>query len=253
MPISNHYTTQNRADLARVGFTNDQIDDLEHIYQNANIPHTGADEIVSLIDTGSIPIDTIIDFIESTKDDGYSDTERDSIDSVSSVHTLQGGKRGMPLKYIPKRLSKKDKKRQRSMLKKSRKLYKQKKYYTRKPVKSFKSKTSKHIIKARKLYNLNKITPSRKLADKTGCSITSLKAIVKKGQGAYYSSGSRPNQTATSWGIARLASSVTGGKSAAVDFKILDAGCKHTKKAYRLAKKARKKHKYGTRRVAKAV
>ncbi len=174
-------------------------------------------------------------------------------DSVNSIHTLVGGKRGMPLKYIPKRLSKKDKRKQRLMLIKSRKLYTQQKYYTRKPVKSYKSKPSKHIVKARRIYKLNKITPSKKLADKTGCSVASLKAIVKKGQGAYYSSGSRPNQTATSWGIARLASSVTGGKSAAVDFKILDSGCKHTKKAYRLAKKARKKHKYGTRRVAKAV
>ena len=41
---------------------------------------------------------------------------------------------------------------------------------------------------------------------------------MKKGQGAYYSSGSRPNQSAHSWGYARLASAITGGKSAAVDF-----------------------------------
>lgn len=253
MTTFKHYTAQNKLDLMRVGFTNDQINDLEHIYQNTDIPYTSADEIVSLIETGTIPISTIIDFIENIEMDGYTYAERESIDSVSSVDTTQGGKRGIPLKYIPKRLSKKDKKRQRAMLRKSRKLYKQKKYYTRKPVKSFKSKTSKHIVKARKIYKLDKITPSKKLADKTGCSISSLEAIVKKGQGAYYSSGSRPNQTATSWGIARLASSITGGKSAAVDFKILDAGCKHTKKAYKLAKKARKKHKYGTRRVAKAV
>ena len=45
--------------------------------------------------------------------------------------------------------------------------------------------------------------------------------IVKKGQGAYYSSGSRPNQTGHSWGRARLASSITGGKASAVDYKIL--------------------------------
>ena len=157
----------------------------------------------------------------------------------------------MPLKYIPKRLSKRDTKKQRAMLNKSRKLYRQKVYYTRKPVKSYKSKTSKHIIRARNLYKMDKIIPSKELAKKTGCSVASLNAIVKKGQGAYYSSGSRPNQTATSWGIARLASSVTGGKSAAVDFKILNSGCNHTKKAYRLAKKARRKHKYGTRRVPK--
>jgi len=38
-----------------------------------------------------------------------------------------------------------------------------------------------------------------------------LQKIVNKGMGAYYSSGSRPNQTPASWGIARLASAITGG------------------------------------------
>ena len=54
---------------------------------------------------------------------------------------------------------------------------------------------------------------------KTGCSIEALKKIVNKGEGAYYSSGSRPNQTSHSWGYARLASAITGGKAAAVDSK----------------------------------
>ena len=94
---------------------------------------------------------------------------------------------------------------------------------------SFKSKTSDHILKARKIYKLDKITPSKELAKKTGCSIASLQKMVKKGQGAYYSSGSRPNQTATSWGIARMASDITAGK-AAVDFNILDEGWATIKK-----------------------
>ena len=46
----------------------------------------------------------------------------------------------VPVKYIPKRLSKKDKKKQRKELLKSRKKYKKKKYYTRKKLKSFKNK-----------------------------------------------------------------------------------------------------------------
>ena len=37
-----------------------------------------------------------------------------------------------PLKYIPLRLSKKDRKKQKKELKKSRKMYKKGKYYTRK-------------------------------------------------------------------------------------------------------------------------
>ena len=48
-----------------------------------------------------------------------------------------------------------------------------------------------------------------------------------------------------------MASSITGGKAAAVDFHILKKECKKNKKAYKLALKARKKHKYGKRKVPK--
>ena len=76
------------------------------------------------------------------------------------------------------------------------------------------------------MYKTLKIAPSRELARKTGCSLKGLKAIEKKGIGAYYSSDSRPNQTAQSWGRARLASAITGGKSAAVDFHIIEKSAK---------------------------
>ena len=157
----------------------------------------------------------------------------------------------VPIKYLPKKLTKKDRKKYSRELKKSRKAYKKGKYVTRKRVKSFKSKKSNHILNAEKIYGIDKIVASPALARKTGCSVKSLKKIVKKGQGAYYSSGSRPNQTGHSWGRARLASAITGGKAAAVDFKILEEGCKPNSTALRLAKKARKKHKFGTRRVPK--
>jgi hypothetical protein len=81
--------------------------------------------------------------------------------------------------------------------------------------------------------------------------MNSLRKIVNKGQGAYYSSGSRPNQTSHSWGLARLASSISGGKASAVDYKILEQGCTKSSKALKLAKKARIKYKFGTRRVKK--
>lgn len=147
----------------------------------------------------------------------------------------------VPLRYIPKRLSKKDKKIQKKELLRSRKAYKKGKYYTRKRVKSFKSTVSKHILKARKIYKINSIKPSKKLSKKTGCSLTSLKKIVNKGKGAYFSSGSRPNQTAESWGIARLASSITGGKASAIDLNILQKGCNTTSKALKMAIKTKKK------------
>jgi hypothetical protein len=108
------------------------------------------------------------------------------------------------------------------MLLKSKKMYKKNKYYTRKKIPSYKNKKSKHILNAYKIYNIKNINPSEELAQKTGCTISALNQIVKKGEGAYYSSGSRPNQTAQSWGLARLASSLTSGKAAAVDYDIID-------------------------------
>ena len=41
--------------------------------------------------------------------------------------------------------------------------------------------------------------------------------IIRKGKGAYMTSGSRPNQTPTSWALARLASVLTGGNALKVD------------------------------------
>jgi hypothetical protein len=155
------------------------------------------------------------------------------------------------LRYLPKRLTRKDRKRQGRQLMKSRRLYKKGIYYTRSKVESFKSKKSGYITKAEKMYNVDKIGATDELSKATGCSKKSLAKIINKGAGAYYSSGSRPNQTAQSWGVARLASSITGGKAAAVDYNILEEGCKPNSKALTLAKRARKKHGHGTRRVPK--
>jgi hypothetical protein len=158
-----------------------------------------------------------------------------------------------PVRYLPAQLTPRDKQQYAKMLIKSRKLYKKHRYYTRKRLPSYKNKPSKHIINARKIYNIKQITPNKELSNKTGCSISALKQIVRKGEGAYYSSGSRPNQTPQSWGIARLASSITGGKAAAVDYNILDKGCNHKKKAFSLANKSKKKYKYGHSKTRKTV
>ena len=150
-----------------------------------------------------------------------------------------------PTRYLPTVLTKKDKKSQFNMLIKSKKLYKKNKYYTRKQLPSYKHKKSSHILNARKIYNIQNITPNKELSLKSGCTLSALNQIVKKGEGAYYSSGSRPNQTPQSWGLARLASSLTSGKAAAVDYDIIKKGCNHNKKAFILANKSRKKYKYG--------
>lgn len=158
-----------------------------------------------------------------------------------------------PIRYLPNNLTKTDKNKQIKMLLKSKKLYKKNKYYTRKNISSYKNKKSNHILTASKIYGIKNITPNQELSRKTGCSISALKQIVKKGEGAYYSSGSRPNQTPQSWGLARLASSVTAGKSAAVDYDIIKKGCNHKKKAFILANKSKKKYKFGHSKTKKTT
>lgn len=145
-------------------------------------------------------------------------------------------------KYLPSNLTKKDKEKVRRYLKKSRKLYKQKSYYTRPKVRSFKSIPSKHVRKAFTTYKISSMKPSRELSQKTGCSRATLKHIIRKGKGAYYSSGSRPNQTAHSWAFARLASAITGGPASIVDYKELQSGCLKKSTALTLADASRQKY-----------
>jgi hypothetical protein len=129
-------------------------------------------------------------------------------------------------------LSNKDRDKQIKMIEKSRRMYKQGKYFTRKKL-NYPIKISPHIIRAQKLYG-TKIIPGKELVSKTGCSLKALQQIVKKGKGAYYSSGSRPSQTAHSWAYARLASAISGGKASKVDYHILKT-CNKSKKAFQLA------------------
>jgi hypothetical protein len=150
----------------------------------------------------------------------------------------------VPKRYIPSVLTKTDTKKQRSYLRKSRRMYKRGTYYARPKVASFKSKKSRHLEHLRKMYGLKDTDPiaaTALLARKTQCSRGALSKILSKGRGAYYSSGSRPNQTAESWAKARLASSLTGGHAATVDYTILDKGCSPSSKALRLARKTCRK------------
>ena len=144
----------------------------------------------------------------------------------------------VPRRYVPRTLSRNDRRKQIAMLKRSRKLYKRGKYYGRTTkLKSFPHVASKHVVTAKRMYRVDRIVPNAVLARATGCSVGSLQKIVNKGEGAFYSSGSRPNQTPQSWGYARLASAITGGKAAAVDYAILKNGCDPRSRALRLAKK----------------
>tara|TARA_R110002020_G_scaffold452497_1_gene666893 strand:- start:470 stop:847 length:378 start_codon:yes stop_codon:yes gene_type:complete len=112
-------------------------------------------------------------------------------------------------KYVPKSLTPADKKKQIKSIKDK----------TERPkVKSFTSKRSSHTVAFEKKYG-TKITDdtfiSKNIISKAG-----IDQILKKGVGAYYGSGSRPNQTPGSWSRARLASVIMGGPARKVDSKI---------------------------------
>ena len=147
----------------------------------------------------------------------------------------------IPKKYIPNVLTNTDAKKQNSYIKKSRKMYWKGQYFNRPKVVSYKQRKSRHVNKAKQVYNIANVVPNNELAKKCQCSLKTLKKIVNKGRGAYYSSGSRPNQSAESWGLARLGSALTGGYSSVIDFHLLHEGCNHDGKAYRMAKQTCKK------------
>lgn len=131
----------------------------------------------------------------------------------------------IPRRYLPSQLTRKDRTRQRKGLLQSRRAYLQGRYVGRPHVASFRSHTSPHIVAAQRKYGVHSITASAELARKTRCKRSALSAILRKGRGAFYSNGSRPNQTAESWARARLASALTHGKAARVDRAILQRGC----------------------------
>ena len=112
-------------------------------------------------------------------------------------------------KYVPASLSDADKEKQ------IKSIIKQK---DRPKLKSFKSKRSSWAEMFEKRYKtkINDIDfIDKNILDKKG-----IIKVLNKGMGAYYSSGSRPNQTPASWSLARLASVIMGGPARRVDKKI---------------------------------
>jgi len=118
-------------------------------------------------------------------------------------------------KHYSSGLSHKDKKKQLRSLKKSKKAYKSGKYVSRPKLKSFKSKKSSWTQKFHKKYP--DVKSIKQISDATGIPKKALSQVKRKGMGAYYSSGSRPNQTAESWGMGRMYSYILGGPTRRVD------------------------------------
>jgi len=147
----------------------------------------------------------------------------------------------VPIRYVPTSLSNRDTVKQKQYIDRSRNAYRHGKYFLRPKIKSFTSKKSSHVANATKLYGVPNMTPTAALARATKCKRWALKKIINKGRGAYYSSGSRPNQSPDSWGYARLGSALTGGPSSQIDYHILEKGCSKKSKAIRLADKTRKR------------
>lgn len=129
--------------------------------------------------------------------------------------SMTGGKQSTIPKKYTRGLSKRDKQRQLKNIKTAKKAYKQKKYIDRPKLKSYKNKTSSWTTKFKKRYG--PITKLKDIAEATGIPKRALMAVLKKGRGAYYSSGSRPNQTAESWGRARMYSYIMGGPTRKYD------------------------------------
>jgi len=125
--------------------------------------------------------------------------------------------RKIPKKYT-KKLSKNDKSKQVRNIRTARRSYKRGKYVSRPKLKSFKKKESGWTAKFHKRYPEAKTVPQ--IARATGIPTKALNAVKRKGMGAYYSSGSRPNQTAQSWGKARMYSYILGGPTRKIDREI---------------------------------
>jgi len=111
------------------------------------------------------------------------------------------------MSYIPKGLSEADKKKQKKQLEKSKQDYKKGKYTERKDLKSFKEKPSSFVQQVKKKtglpINFDKLADKLTRTDKREKQLLKgFEEIYDKGKGAYYSSGSRPNQTPESWGKA---------------------------------------------------
>lgn len=119
---------------------------------------------------------------------------------------------GLPKKYVPKSLSKEDKKKQIESIKKG----------TKRPKVDFDSKRSTNVKKFEEKYGY-KINNFKRIS-KEIISQKGIDEIMNKGRAAYFTGGSRPNQTPESWALGRLASVIMGGKARnqSIDGKIWD-------------------------------
>jgi len=127
-------------------------------------------------------------------------------------------------KYIPASLSASDKAKQKRDIQTTAKKYKEgkkltKEDFSRPKLESAKSKPSSHVEKFKAKYDMSISIPA--ISKRFNIPEAGLRAIYKKGVGAFLSDGSRPEQTASSWAKARIASVLMGGKARDIDSAIV--------------------------------
>lgn len=120
--------------------------------------------------------------------------------------TYKGETRDIPKRYLPDSLKGKDRQAQiKSIFEKK-----------ERPQTKVKDKKSTWTIQFDKEYGAKLDAMSGKRSKKniakvTGIPFKAIDEVYKKGEGAYYSSGSRPNQTPSSWARGRVYAYIMGG------------------------------------------
>lgn len=120
--------------------------------------------------------------------------------------TYKGETRDIPKRYLPDSLKGKDRQAQ------IKSIFEEKE----RPKTKVKDKKSTWTIQFDKEYGekLDAMSGKRSkknIAKVTGIPFKAIDEIYKKGEGAYYSSGSRPNQTPSSWARGRVYAYIMGG------------------------------------------
>lgn len=119
----------------------------------------------------------------------------------------KGETRNIPDRYLPKSLTESQRKKQIKSIFEG----------TERPALKVKSRKSSNTINFNKKYgdkfkDLKGGKSVENIAKVVGLPYKALKEVFEKGEGAYYSSGSRPNQSASSWAYGRMYAYIMGDK-----------------------------------------
>ena len=126
--------------------------------------------------------------------------------------TYKGETRNIPKRYIPDSLSDSQKKKQIKSIFEGKD----------RPELKTKKRKSSYTIEFNKVYGdkIKKLPGGKNkknISKVSGIPYKAIDEVYKKGEAAYFSSGSRPNQTPFSWGLGRVYSYIMGGDTREID------------------------------------